>query len=180
MHISELMSKPVVTCRSSDTLDVPARLMWEFDCGVIPVVKNDGRMAGIVTDRDICMAAYTQGKTLNAIPIRDAMASKVFSCHAEDSFGAAENVMKDNKVRRLPVLDRDDRPVGVISISDIARYAASLSGKDSIDRDLTRSLAAISQPRREGSELLPKAPLAVQQEPAFAGQRGSRPSRTAH
>lgn len=180
MNIRDLMTKPVVTCRSTDMLDCPARLMWEFDCGVIPVVKEDGRMAGIVTDRDICMAAYTQGRTLHAIPVRDAMAKNVFSCHADDSFEAAESIMKDNQVRRLPVLDRDDRPIGVISLSDIARYAVSLSGKDSIDRELTRSLAAISQPRRPGIESAPKTPLAVTQQPALVGPRGPRPSRTAH
>ena len=57
MHVSELMSHPVVMCPADATLDQAARLMWEFDCGTIPVQDTDGRLVGIVTDRDICMAA---------------------------------------------------------------------------------------------------------------------------
>jgi CBS domain-containing protein len=77
MQIEDAMSHPPVTCPASSTLDQAARLMWEFDCGIIPIVNTDGRLAGVVTDRDICMAAYTQGRPLASIPITTAMARGV-------------------------------------------------------------------------------------------------------
>ena len=77
MQIKDIMSHPVVSCPADSTLDQAARLMWEFDCGIVPVIGDDGRLVGVVTDRDICMAAYTQGKTLSAIPVGTAVAPQV-------------------------------------------------------------------------------------------------------
>src|SRR5512134_738255 len=104
MQIKDVMSHPPVTCPVSSTLDQAARLMWEFDCGIIPVVNDEGRLAGVVTDRDICMAAYTQGKTLREIPVTIAMAKQVIAAYANDSIDSAEELMSANQIRRLPVL----------------------------------------------------------------------------
>jgi CBS domain-containing protein len=84
MRIKELMSHPVVTCPNSTTLEDAARLMWEYDCGIVPIVNDDGRLVGVVTDRDICMAGYTQGRPLREIPVVTAMASQVVAAHADD------------------------------------------------------------------------------------------------
>src|SRR5262245_6101900 len=64
MEVREIMSTDLETCRADDTLDRAARLMWEHDCGVVPVVDHEGTAVGMITDRDICMAAYTQGRPL--------------------------------------------------------------------------------------------------------------------
>ena len=77
MYVKDIMSHPAVICPAGSTLDHAARLMWEFDCGVIPVVDDAGHLCGMVTDRDICMAAYTQGKLLSAIPVTTAMAREI-------------------------------------------------------------------------------------------------------
>jgi CBS domain-containing protein len=146
MHIKEIMSQPVITCPTSSTLDQAARLMWEFDCGIIPVVNDDGRLAGVVTDRDICMAAYTQGRALNAIATPVAMAKQVLAIHEDDSIEHAEALMSDNQVRRLPVIDGDGRPVGLVSLNDLARLA-SRAKKSGVDRELVKTMAAVCQPR---------------------------------
>lgn len=146
MKIQEIMSQPVVACRESDTLNRAAQLMWENDCGAIPVVNDDGRIAGIVTDRDVCMASYTQGRALDAIPVSGAMATEVFTCHGEDSLETAEQLMGEKQVRRVPVVDADNRPIGVLSMNDIARHAA-VDGKTAAQRDAVRAMAAICQPR---------------------------------
>lgn len=147
MNIQEIMSKPTATCRPHETLDVAARLMWEHDCGSVLVVNDRENIVGMITDRDICMAAYTKGCPLHAIPVADTMAKQVFSCHAEDSLGVAEHLMSDKQIRRLPVVDDDNHPVGVISLNDIARCAASFRKKNGLDREVTQTLAAICQPR---------------------------------
>lgn len=146
MRIKEIMSHPAVTCPTTGTLDQAARLMWEFDCGIIPVTDDEGRLAGVVTDRDICMAAYTRGEPLNAIPVTTAMARSAVAIHEGDSIEQAEQLMRDRQVRRLPVLDGDRRPVGLVSLNDLARRAA-LAQKSGVDRELVRTLAAVCQPR---------------------------------
>jgi CBS-domain-containing membrane protein len=160
MRIQDIMSKPAVFCGQNETLNTAARLMWDHDCGVIPVVKEDGRIAGIVTDRDICMAAYTKGKTLEAIPLREVMSTKVFSCRVGDSLESAERVMSDNQVRRLPVVDVEDRPVGVVSLSDVVRYVSTMVHGRGLEEDVIQGFAAITQPRMAREVLATTAPAA--------------------
>src|SRR4030095_17179210 len=146
MQLQEVMSHPVVTCPSDCTADVPARLMWEFDCGVIPLVDHDGRVAGVITDRDLCMAALMQGRPLFEIHVSTAMSRDVVCCHPDDSVELAETQMRDNQIRRVPIIDEDGHPIGVFSMSDLARLA--LGAKPSVlDRGLTRALGAGAQPR---------------------------------
>src|SRR5581483_7847787 len=145
MKLSDIMSHPVITAPANANADIVARLMWEFDCGIVPLVAEDGRLAGVITDRDICMAAYTQGKALSEIPVASAMATDVLACHDGDPIEAAERLMREQRIRRIVVLDRDDRPVGIVSMNDIARLAAR-ARRSGVDRELVQTLAAVSQP----------------------------------
>ena len=158
MQIKDIMSQPVVSCPDSATLNEAARLMWEFDCGIVPVVDADGRLAGVVTDRDICMAAYTQGRLLSAMSTGAAMARNVIAVHSDDLVEQAEDLMRDNQIRRVPVVDKDGRPVGVVSMNDLARLAAR-ARKSTVDRDFVRALAGISQPRSAAE--VPSQPAAI-------------------
>lgn len=160
------MSQPPFACRVDDTLNTAAHLMWEHDCGVMPVMGNDDRIVGIVTDRDICMAAYTQGRPLHAIPVHAAMAKEVSTCRPDDSVEDAEHLMGEKQIRRLPVLDNAGQLVGMLSLGDIAREFGA-SRKKGVIRELVQSLAAICAPRAESIELAPSpgspasAPAAV-------------------
>lgn len=147
MRIEQVMNQPAVTCSTSDNLSTAAQLMWEHDCGILPVVDDNRHLAGVITDRDICMAAYTQGKALREIPVSEIMAKQVFSCRPEDSVDAAENLMGQKQVRRVPVTDGDGRPVGVLSLNDLARDASRAREKDGAGRKLVQTLAEICQPR---------------------------------
>lgn len=149
MQIKQIMSHPIVSVPADATLDQAARLMWEFDCGFVPVIGDEGRLAGVVTDRDICMAAYTQGKMLGAIPISSAMARTVVAVHGEELVEQAEYLMRESQIRRLPVLDEDGRPVGVVSMNDLARLASG-AHKNVVNRELVETLAAICHPRADG------------------------------
>ena len=147
MKIQEIMSQSIVACRPSDTLDVAANLMWEHDCGAILVLDHEKRLISILTDRDICMAAYTKGVALHAIGVSETMAQQIFSCNANDALDVAERLMSERQIRRLPIVDDDNHPVGVLSISDIALSAASSQKKNGLDRALAKTLGAICQPR---------------------------------
>ena len=165
MQIKDIMSHPVVSCPADSTLDHAARLMWEFDCGIVPVIGDDGRLAGIVTDRDICMAAYTQGRVLSAIPVGTAMATQVVAVHGEELIEQAEHLMRDSQIRRLPVLDNDNRPVGIVSMNDLARLAAR-AHKNAVNRELVETLAAVCEPRADGHAIVapaPQIPMAIAQ-----------------
>jgi CBS domain-containing protein len=146
MHVKELMTHPVVTCQIGDHLDVPARLMWEYDCGIIPVVGPDGRLEGVITDRDITMAALTKGQRLDQLLVAGAMAKHLLVVHPDESVETAERLMRDGQVRRLPVVDNAGRPAGIVSINDLARLTARAK-RSAVDHELVETLAAICQPR---------------------------------
>jgi CBS domain-containing protein len=146
LRIEEIMSKPAITCTQTETLNTAARLMWENDCGVVPVVDGAGKLVGMVTDRDVCMAAYTQGKPLSAIPVSTAMGRHVFWCRPDESVEAAERLMGERQVRRVPVADAGGRPIGLLSLNDLARAAAS-SKTDVAETGMVKTLAAICGPR---------------------------------
>jgi len=146
MQVQDVMSTPALCCSIDATLDVPARLMWEADCGAIPVVDRDGRLAGIVTDRDICMACYTQGKPPSAIGVVSIMAEDIVTCRPEDSLETLERSLGQHQVRRVPVVDETRRPIGVVSLNNLARHAASVD--DGMEHGVVLTMAAICEPRR--------------------------------
>jgi CBS domain-containing protein len=121
--VRDVMSAAVHTCHADDTLAVAARIMWEQDCGFVPVTDGVGRLVGVVTDRDACMASYTQGKSLLAIPVSAAMATRVVTLHAADPLERAHELLRTHHLRRLPVVDGDHHVLGVVSLKDLAAQA---------------------------------------------------------
>lgn len=146
MQIKKIMMSPVITCRVDDTLDRAAQLMWEHDIGAVPVVDHDGAIVGIVTDRDACMSAYTKGQGLHDVSVGSSMATRVYTCSERDSIDEVERLMSEQQIRRVPVVDAQKHPVGMVALNDIARYAAS-SPQNGSERMLTRMLANICEPR---------------------------------
>src|SRR6476659_2910184 len=119
MRVRELMSTEPRTCTAKHTASDAARTMWECDIGSLPVVDDDDVPVGMVTDRDVCMAAYQQGRPLSAIPVLDVMSPEIHTCLESDSLASAERTMRAWQVRRLPVIDDDGRLVGVLSLNDL-------------------------------------------------------------
>jgi CBS domain-containing protein len=155
IRVQELMSKPVITCHQDESLSAAAKLLWDHDCGSIVVVDGEARVTGMLTDRDICMATYTQGKAPYELAVRDAMAKQVYSCHATDTIKQVLSRMKQGQIRRLPVVDVDNFPLGMISLNTLIRYTGA--GDSSFERELIETLTAISQPR---GAMLPECPPA--------------------
>ena len=150
MRVQDLMSHPAITCYVNDDLNVPAKLMWEHDCGAIPVVRDDGKLAGMITDRDICMAAYTQGRPLSEILVNAVMVQEVIAAEPDQKLGDVVGLMADNQVRRIPVIDSDRKPVGVLSMNDLAIESVQPDTrmKDGPSK-IAHTLAAICQPRTQ-------------------------------
>lgn len=123
MKVSDLMTRAVCSCRAGSTLNDAARIMWEHDCGAVPIVdaNDSSRVVGIVTDRDIAMAAYIRGQPLGSIPVEDVMARNPVTCEPDDSLEAAEQAMAEAHVRRLPVVDEGGRLIGLFSLAQLAR-----------------------------------------------------------
>ena len=161
MKVAELMTKDVCTCSPDDTLSRAAQLMWEHDCGAVPVVDGEGRTVGIVTDRDICMAAYTQGKALSEIPVTVAAARRLVSVRPDAGVDVAEATMQSEQVRRVLVVDENEKLAGVLSVGDLARRLSTRgSVSDGLSADpIARTLAAISAPRGRPIELPEHIPV---------------------
>jgi CBS domain-containing protein len=149
MNVEELMTKPVVTIKAHEHLSVAAQKMWDTDCGVLPVVRDDGRLVGILTDRDICMSAWSQGRVLETIRADEAMSKQVFAVKPDQEIGVAERLMAEHRIRRLPVVDANEKPVGIVSMNDLAREVTRAGGriKNGVARAID-TLAAICQPRK--------------------------------
>ncbi|MGH9324519.1 MAG: CBS domain-containing protein [Vicinamibacteria bacterium] len=153
MKVEDLMTTGVGTCRPYDGADQAARVMWEQDCGSVPVVDQDGRVVAMITDRDICIAALTQGRPIGEIRVSSAMSRKLWNCRPDDDVKDAEKVMRAHQVRRLPVVQVDGKLAGILSISDLARAAVSPKKETTRTRkkavepaDVGETLGAISVP----------------------------------
>jgi CBS domain-containing protein len=118
MKVSEAMTTDVRIASPSQTIQQAARMMAEIDAGVLPVGDND-RLVGMITDRDIAVRAVAGGLPANT-PVSEIMSREVKYCFADDDVDEVAHNMGDIQVRRLPVLNKDKRLVGILSLSDIA------------------------------------------------------------
>jgi CBS domain-containing protein len=150
MKVEQVMKEQVATCQAHDTLNTAAQLMWDHDCGCVPVVDGDAHVIGMITDRDICMASYTRGAPLRALRVQDAMSKTVCACRPQDALADAERMMRANQVHRLPVVDAGGRIVGILSLNDLAHEAGRAAGtrKPAITfADVGETLGAVCKPR---------------------------------
>ena len=154
MRVDEIMTRTIHSCSPQDTLEGAAQIMWEHDCGCVPVCEGSGsrRVIGTITDRDICMSALFRGKPLREIAVSDAMAREVQSCRAEDSLAQAEKAMRNGQIRRVPVIDDQGSLIGMLSLADIAREAAreqTRPRREVTEVEVNETLAAICNPSRQ-------------------------------
>jgi len=141
MQVSELMTRDVRIVAPSDTIERAAAMMGEVDAGAIPVGEND-RLVGMITDRDIAVRAVAQGKPPQT-PVREVMSSDVKYCFEDERIEDVARNMGDIQVRRLPVLNRDKRLVGIVSLGDLAVEHVAQAGA---------ALSNISEPGGQHSQ----------------------------
>jgi CBS domain-containing protein len=149
MKVRDIMTGDVVSCPKETDIGTAAKLMLQGRFGTLPVVDAHGRLAGIITDRDIAMAAATRQRNASHIAVHEAMSQSVRSCFAEDDLPAALKQMEEGRVRRLPVLDATGHLAGIVSIDDMVRRALDQPGGVSSAQYVNAVTRICSQPTVE-------------------------------
>jgi len=156
MTVREIMVASPRACDPEMNCAEAAEHLWAAGCGALPVIDRDRKVIGIVTDRDICMGAYTRGLPLSQIPVLSGASTALVSVRESDSLEAAEDLMQKHRIRRLPVLDDAGRPVGILSMNDLARRAQNGHRRRELSADaIARTLAAVCAPNGASHEGAP-------------------------
>ena len=140
MQLRDVMTKDVEAISADATLEEAARKMKELDVGPLPVV-DDGTVIGVITDRDITVRATAHGSDPKTSRVRDAMTSDVVSCFEDEGVEAAARVMSEKQIRRLLVLTREKKLVGIVSLGDLAIEAG-----DDLAGEVLEDVSQPSQP----------------------------------
>ena len=147
MRVKDVMTVDTTCCAPGSNLADTAGLMWERDCGVIPVIDQEQKIIGMITDRDICMAAAMTGRDLANISVHEVISGGVCGCNSEDDIHQALVTMRENQLRRLPVLDDEGKVQGILSLSDVVLRAEQDKKAASLAADVLETLKAISRHR---------------------------------
>lgn len=148
--VEEVMHRGAHCCRVTDSCGQAAQVMWERDCGALPIRDEHGHVVGVISDRDICMAGYTKGCSIWRIPVTAVSSLRVHSVSPEDSVEYAEELMKRHRVRRLVVLDRGGNLVGMLSLADLVRRSPARGFQPALSADQLASVFACVS-RRSGA-----------------------------
>lgn len=145
MRAGDVMTRDVVTTRPDAMIREAARTMADLDVGALPVC--DGRrLVGIITDRDIVVRSTADGMRPDATPVQVVMTAEVFWCVEDDPVDKVEEEMARRQIRRVPVVDRDKRLVGMIALGDLATDRAPGAG------EALRRISEPSEPDRSGGD----------------------------
>jgi CBS domain-containing protein len=126
MNINEIMSIDVKTCKPNSNLEYVAGLMWKYDCGAIPVIDDNNKPMGVITDRDIAMAAMLNHKPLWSLTPNDLIHEQTLCCcEQNDSLQDCLNKMQEDGVRRILVTNADGTLAGIVSIGDIVAFTSN-------------------------------------------------------
>jgi len=150
MKVQEVMTTNAKVCTLTDNLSAAAGLMWENDCGALPVVAEGEKVVGLITDRDICMAANLNNRNLWNIAVEEVISGRLFACTPEDDIHSALKTMQENKVRRLPVVAADGTLEGILSLNDIVLKAAEPKDKKATElsyADVVKTYKSICEHR---------------------------------
>jgi CBS domain-containing protein len=123
MKVHEVMTREAKTCTPETKIAEAAWLMWEGDCGILPVVTGEGRVVGLVTDRDICKVLVINPEPVKYIPVSRIITGNVYACKPEADLHDALKTMQQHRVRRLPVINDEGRLQGVLSMNDVVLEA---------------------------------------------------------
>jgi CBS domain-containing protein len=140
MQVKDVMTRGAECARPDDTLQEAARRMKDLDVGPLPVCGDNDRLVGMLTDRDIVVRAVAEGLDPRTAKVREAMTEGVTYCFEDDEVAEAARLMKEKQIRRLVVLNRDKRLVGIVSLGDLAVETGG-------DRQVAgKTLEGVSQP----------------------------------
>lgn len=136
--LSSVMTRNPTCVTENESLERVAKLMVECDCGAIPIVGDDNRLRGMITDRDIVVRSIAQGKNPADGKVRDVMTSEVWSARENDSLERVTQIMQEHQVRRVPVVNENNEVIGIVAQADVAQ-----TGRD---REVGETVERISEP----------------------------------
>lgn len=156
MKVKDIMTANPKACSPTSSLADAARFMWDSDCGILPVVTDGGKVVGLITDRDICMAAAINNRNLENIAVEDVVTGEVYSCEPQDDLRTVLETMRDKRVRRLPVIEEEEKTlIGMLSLNDIVRQIHDAKpGKDIGYRDVMATFKGICERRAPKEQVL--------------------------
>ena len=160
MNVQAVMNRNVQCAGTGATAADVAWIMERTDCGSVPIVDRENKLIGMVTDRDICLAMARRPVPASAVAITEIMSKEVYACSADEEVSAALQTMQNKRVRRLPVIDAEKRPIGILSMDDVVLHAEARKAPQKANvayRDAIETLQGIY--RRPGSkkELIARA-----------------------
>jgi CBS domain-containing protein len=150
MKVKDAMMGTPYYCQVDTNLGSATELMWVGNCGFLPVMSTNGKIVGVVTDRDICIALGTRNRLSGDVSVREVMSNRLFACSAEDDVHIALQTMQEGGVRRLPVTVQNGTLVGVISMDDLLLRAqpAGIGKQPELSiEEVVRTYRAIDQRR---------------------------------
>ena len=142
MTLKEVMTKDPKTCAPTDTVQQAAQLMKSEDVGPIPIVGTDGKLEGIITDRDIVLKVVAEGRDSKTTKLSDVMSTDLITCTADGDIEETLDLMEDNQVRRIPVVDASGRLVGIISQADVATRLDDSEKTAELVEDISKAAAS--------------------------------------
>jgi CBS domain-containing protein len=144
MKVEDAMTKDVQSCRPQTNLADAAMRMWRNDCGVLPVVADGEKVVGMITDRDICMAAATKHRDPANIREGEVTSGNVYGCSPDVDIHKALKIMRENQVRRLPIIRAEDgKLVGILSMNDVALMEQGGAKAELSAEDVEQTMRAI-------------------------------------
>lgn len=147
MKVKEIMVGRPVTCSPDTNLGAAVELLWNRNCGFLPLVGSDGKLKGVVTDRDICIALGTQNRLPGEVCVGEVATGEIYSCAPEDDIHTALGTMRKERVRRLPVVDGDGALQGILSMDDIVFHVGAGRGRAELSyEDVVSTFKAIYTP----------------------------------
>lgn len=123
MKVADIMVRTAASCRGEANLGDAVEIMWNRNCGILPVVNVEGKVTGIITDRDICIALGTRNRLPGEVAVKDVAGSQLHFCRPEDEVQSALEKMGEAKVRRLPVINNEGKLQGILSMDDVVLHA---------------------------------------------------------
>lgn len=142
MNASDIMTPSPACCSPNDSLQDAAQIMRDSDCGAVPVV-NDGRIVGIVTDRDLALRALAEGKGADT-KVGDVSTTDLCCCNPGDDIRDVQKMMAEKQIRRIPVVDADGCCIGIVSQADLA--LAAMNGERVSESEVAMVVEHISKP----------------------------------
>lgn len=147
--VADVMTREVASCQPENSLSHAARLMWERGCGSVPVTDAGSQLLGIITDRDVAMGGLLRGAPLHDLDVGRSMQAEVHVCRDTDTLDVPQRIMRQHRVRRVPVVDGERRLVGLVSMTDLMRAVSGESTQARRRRqaeELVHTATAVSRP----------------------------------